>query len=83
MKTDASDYTMGVILLQEGKIICYHFKKFSGTIFNYPTYYKEMYSLVQVVKKWKHYLMGKEIIIHTDHQPLRYLQTQSKLKQTR
>jgi hypothetical protein len=39
--------------------------------------------LVQSVKKWKHYLMGKETIIHTDHQPLQYLQSQTKLQQSR
>ena len=27
--------------------------------------------------------MGKETIIHTDHQPLQYLQAQSKLQQTK
>ena len=35
--------------MQEGKIICYHFEKFSGVIFNYPTYDKEMYALVQAI----------------------------------
>jgi hypothetical protein len=39
--------------------------------------------LVQSVKKWKHYLLGKETIIHTDHQPLQYLQSQSKLQQAK
>eukprot|EP00253_Pinus_taeda_P016695 PITA_16695 len=33
------------------------------------------------VNKWKHYLIGKETIIHTDHQPLQYLQSQTKLQQ--
>jgi len=32
---------------------------------NYPTYDKELYALVQSVKMWKHYLIGKETIIHT------------------
>ena len=50
---------------------------------NYPTYDKELYALVQSVKKWKHYLIGKETIIHTDHQPLQYLQSQTKLQQSR
>ena len=39
--------------------------------------------MVQDVNKWKHYLMGKEIVIHIDHQLLQYLQAQSKLQQTR
>ena len=80
METDASDHSMGAILLQEGKPICYYYEKFIGAIFNYSTYGKEMYALVQVAKKWKHYLIGKEIIIHIDHKPLKYLQTQSKLQ---
>lgn len=56
---------MGAILLQEDKLICYHSKNFSGTILNNPTYDKEMYVLVQALKKWKYYLMGKEKIIHS------------------
>lgn len=36
----------------------------------YLTYDKELFSLVESVKKWKHYLMGKEIVIHIDHQLL-------------
>eukprot|EP01018_Ginkgo_biloba_P034534 Gb_39692 [translate_table: standard] len=37
-----------------------------------------MYALVQAMKHWCHYLLGKETIIHSDHKPLQYLQTQSK-----
>ena len=42
---------------------------------NYPTYDKDLYALGQSVNKWKQYLMGKEKIIHIDHQPLQYLQS--------
>jgi hypothetical protein len=83
VETDASEYAMGVVLMQEGKPICYHFEMFHGKVLNYPTYDKELYALVQALKKWKHYLMGKETIIHIDHQPLQYLQAQSKLQQTK
>jgi hypothetical protein len=69
-ETDASDYAMVAVLMQHKKPICYHSETFSTAIINYPTYGKELYSLVQSVKKWKHYLMGKETIIHIDHQPL-------------
>ena len=67
IETDASDYAMGVVLTKHGKPICYHFETFNFAVVNYPTYDKELYALVQSVKKWKHYLMGKEAIIHTDH----------------
>jgi hypothetical protein len=83
IQTDASHYAMGAVLLQYGKPICFHSETFNGVVINYPTYDKELYALVQSVKKWKHYLLGKETIIHTDHQPLQYLQSQSKLQQAR
>jgi hypothetical protein len=82
IETDASDYAMGVVLIQRRKPICYHSETFTGVVRNYPTYDKELYALVQSVKKWKHYLMGKETIIHMDHHPLQYLQSQTKLQQS-
>ena len=66
----ASGYAMWVILMQEGRPICYHFEMFHGGVLNYPNYDKELYALVQYVKKWKYYLMENDTIIHIDHQPL-------------
>ena len=83
IQIDASDYAMGVVLLQHGKPIIFHSKIFNGVVINYPTYYKELYALVQSFNKWKHYLMGKEMIVHIDHQPLQYLQSQTKLQKSR
>jgi hypothetical protein len=39
-----------------------------------------MYSIVQACRQWKHYILGKEMVIHTDHQPLQFIQTQGKLQ---
>ena len=83
IQTDASDYAMGAVLTQHGKPISYHSETFNSAVVNYPTYDKELYALVQSVKKWKHYLMGKETVIHTDHQPLQYLHSKTKLQQSR
>jgi hypothetical protein len=74
---------MGAVLMQYRKPICYHSETFNQVVVNYPTYDKELYALVQSIKKWKHYLLGKETIIHIDHQPLQYLQEQTKLQQSR
>jgi hypothetical protein len=82
IKTYASGYTMGAVLMQYRKPICYHSETFNQVVVNYPTYDNELYALVQSVKKWKHYLLGKETIIHTIHQPLQYLQAQTKLQQS-
>jgi hypothetical protein len=41
-----------------------------------------LYALVQSIKKWKKYLLGKETIIHTDNHPLIYPQAQTKLQQS-
>jgi len=82
VQTYASGYAMGAVLMQHGKPICFHSKTFNGAVINYPTYDKELYALVQCVKKWKHYLMGKETVIHTNHQSLQYFQSQSKLQQS-
>ena len=59
IETDASGYSMGAVLMQHKKPICYHFETFSKTIINYHNYDKELHALVQIVKKWKHYLIGK------------------------
>jgi hypothetical protein len=59
IQTNASNYAMGEILLQHGKPICFHSETFNGAVINYPTCDKELYALVQSVKKWKHYLLGK------------------------
>lgn len=64
IETDASEYAMGAVLMQHEKPICFHYETFTSTVVNYPTYDKELYALVQSVKKWKHYIMGKEKIIH-------------------
>ena len=67
---------MGAVLMHHGKPISFHSEICNGVVTNYPSYDKELYALVQIVKKWKHYLMGKETVIHTDHQPSQYLQSQ-------
>jgi penicillin V acylase-like amidase (Ntn superfamily) len=70
VETDASGYSMGVFLMQGGRHVCYHSKTIHGVVLNYPTYENELYALVQVFNKWKHYLMAKETIIHKNHHPL-------------
>eukprot|EP00253_Pinus_taeda_P010552 PITA_10552 len=70
IKTDASDYVIGVVLTQQGHLVAYHNETLSDVVRKYPTYDKEMYSIVQACRQWKHYILGKEMVIHTDNRPL-------------
>jgi hypothetical protein len=83
IETDASDYVVGIVLTQHGHPVAYHSETLSDTVRKYPTYDKEMYSIVQACRQWKHYILGKETIIHTDHKPLQFIQTQGKLQNDR
>ena len=50
IQTDASDYAMGVVLMQHGKPISFHYEIFNGAVTKYPTYDKDLYVLIQSVK---------------------------------
>jgi hypothetical protein len=46
IKTNASDYAIGAVLTQHGHLVAYHSETLSDTVQKYPTYDKEMYSIV-------------------------------------
>ena len=79
IEIDASDYAVGAVLTQHGHPVTYHSDTLSDFVRKYPTYDKEMYSIVQAWRQWKHYILGIETIIHTDHNPLQFIQTHGKL----
>jgi hypothetical protein len=83
IETDASDYVVGIILTQHDHPMAYHSETLSDVVRKYPTYDKEMYSIVQACRQWRHYILGKETVIHTDHKPLQFMQTQGKLQNDR
>lgn len=70
IETDASNYAVGAILTQHGHLVAYHSETLSDVVRKYPAYDKEMYSIVQACRQWKHYILGKETVIHTYHKPL-------------
>eukprot|EP00253_Pinus_taeda_P036053 PITA_36053 len=70
VETDASDYAIGEVLTQHGHPVAYHNETLSDIVRKYPTYDREMYSIVQACRQWKHYILGKEMVIHTDRRPL-------------
>ena len=77
LRTDASDYGVCAILMQEhGDLlfpICYASKKLSGAGVDYSTIEKECLAVLRGIKGFHMYLYGVRFVIQTDHEPLRYL----------
>ena len=80
LRTDASDYGIDAVLMQEhgGKLfpICYASKKLSNTECKYSTIEKECPALVWGIKRFHMYLYGMRFVLQTDHEPLKYMSSE-------
>ena len=74
---DASDYVMGAVLGQRTekifKAIYYASKNFNEAQENYCTTENEMLAIVFACEKFRPYILGFHVIIHTDHGAIKYL----------
>ena len=81
---NASDYAMGVVLQQKAdkmfKDIYYSSKTFNEAQDNYSTTKKEMLAMVFACEKFKPYILGSHVIIHTDHAAIKYLMAKKEAK---
>jgi hypothetical protein len=79
LECDASGVGIGAVLMQGGKPVAYFSEKLNGPVLNYSTYDKELYALIRSLQMWKHYLWSKEFVIHSDHESLKHLRSQTNL----
>ena len=82
--TDASDYAYGAVLMQEHAQVLYPIawigRKMNSSEVHHATFEKELGAIVFAARQWRCYLEnGRPVYIHSDHNPLRYLQTQQRL----
>lgn len=52
--------------------VAYHSRKFNPTECNYSTTDREMLSIVDSLRHFRHCLLGREFRVSTDHKPLIY-----------
>ncbi|XP_056688625.1 uncharacterized protein [Spinacia oleracea] len=81
---DASDFAVGAVLGQrKNKVlhaIYYASKTLDGAQMNYATTEKELLAVVYALDKFRTYLVGSKVIIHTDHAALKYLLAKKEAK---
>ena len=74
---DASDFSMGAVLGQRVektfKAIYYACKTFNEAQENYSTTEKEMLAMVFACEKFRPFILGSHVIVHTDHATIKYL----------
>ncbi|XP_048611546.1 uncharacterized protein LOC111205660 [Brassica napus] len=82
--TDASDFAVGAVLGQRKDkklhVIYYASKTMDEVQCRYATTEKELLAIVLAFKKFRSYLVGSKVIVHTDHAALKYLLTKKNAK---
>ena len=81
--TDASDFALGAILLQDQgqgfQPIAYESRKLQPAELRRSVYEKEMLAVLHSLKAWRCYVEGRHIEVVTDHESLKWLMGQKEL----
>ena len=77
--TDASDFVIGGVLIQDGRPIAYESKKLGGCQRRWPTHDKELFAVVHCLKTWQYYLGLHKTKVYTDNVFLKYFETQAQV----
>ena len=77
LSTDASQFAIGAVLaqVQNGleRVICYAYKFLNEAQSHYSTTKRALLAIVNYIRHFKHYLLGRRFKIITDHGALQWL----------
>lgn len=79
VKCDASIVGVGDVLSQEGRPVAFYSEKLSKARKKWSTYELEFYVVFRALKHWEHYLIQHEFVLFTDHQALKFINSQNSI----
>ena len=68
--TDASDFQLGAVIIQNGKPIAFYSCKFTPAQSRYTVTEEELLIIVENLKEFRTILLGQRLKIYTDHKNL-------------
>ena len=70
---------IGTIISQDGRSIDYFNVKLYDSRQKWNTYKQEFYAIVRVCPQWEHYLIQKELLLHSYHRTLQFINSQKNI----
>ena len=76
LQTDASARGIGAVLEQGGQVVAYASRVLTKAERSYSVIQQECLAIVYALKQFRHYLLGCQFTLQTDHAPLQWLSSQ-------
>ncbi|KAL0401394.1 UNVERIFIED_CONTAM: Transposon Tf2-11 polyprotein [Sesamum latifolium] len=67
VETDASDFALGGVLMQDGHPVAFESRKLKDVEWRYSVHEKELLAVVHCLRLWRHYLLGSPFMVKTDN----------------
>ena len=73
VETDSSEHSIAATLNQGGQPVAFFSRTLSPHELKYPSVEKEAYAIVEALKKWRHFLLGRKFVLITDQRSVSFM----------
>lgn len=73
VETDASEHTIAATLSQDSRPVAFYSRTLNKSEHNHSAVEKEAYAIVESLKKWRHFLIGKPFKLITDQRSVAFM----------
>lgn len=73
VETDASDFAIAATLSQDGKPVAFFSRTLHKSERGHSSIEKEAYAIVEALRKWKHFLLGRHFKLITDQKSVSFM----------